>query len=159
MTRTAIVLAKVFILVLMLGGLLTQAVMLPIAASQSAEQFPEVAYLQPPILALCILFVFCGQIVLGCVWMLLSLARRDSIFSGRAFGYVDVMIGALVVAAAVVIVVLLIIGFAAGSGTPGLVYPGIGASLGCVALALVLVVMRGLLVKASVQESYLAEVV
>ena len=159
MTRTAIILSKLFIFLLVLSGLLVQAVLLPIQAGQSAQQFPEVAFLQAPILALGILFVACGQVVLGCVWVLLSLVRRDAIFSGRAFTYVDIMIGALVVAGAAIVVALLTIGLTANAGPPGIVFPAVGVALGCAALALVLVVMRGLLVRASEQEHYLAEVV
>jgi hypothetical protein len=158
-TRTAIVLSKVFIFLLALAGLLLQAVLLPLQASQSAQQFPEVAFLHIPILVLSILVVVCGHVVLGCVWFLLSLVRRDAIFSERAFRFVDIMIGALVVAGAAILAVLLTIGLSAHAGPPGVVFPGAGIALCCAALALVLVVMRGLLVKATEQERYLAEVV
>lgn len=159
MTRIAIVLSKAFIIALLLMGLLMQAVLLPLLASQSAWRFPEVGFLQAPILILSILFVVCGQVVLACVWVLLSLVRRDAIFSGRAFRYVDVMIGALLVAGGIVVAVLLTLAMTANAGPPGVVYPGIVAAASCAALALILVVMRGLLVKASEQEHYLAEVV
>jgi hypothetical protein len=158
-TRTAIIFAKAFILVIALAGLFLQAVLLPIQASQSADQFPELIFLQAPILALCILAVTCGQVVLGCVWVLLSLVSRDAIFSERAFRFVDIMVGALVAASATLITVLVTIGLAANAGPPGIVIPGAGLALCCAALALVLVVMRGLLVKATEQARYLAEVV
>jgi hypothetical protein len=158
-THTAIVFAKAFILVLALAGLLLQTVLLPLQASQSAHQFPELASLQVPVLVLTILAVACGQVVLGCVWLLLSLVRRDAIFSERAFRFVDVMIGALVVASATLTAVLVTIGLSANAGPPGVLIPGAGLALCCAALALVLVVMRGLLVKATEQARYLAEVV
>lgn len=159
MTRTAIVLSKVFIVLLALAGLLAQAVFLPLQASLSASLFPEASFLHAPILTLCILFVLCGHVVLGCVWMLLSLVDRNTIFTSRAFVYVDVMIGALVVAPLLAVAAYVVIMVTAHAGPPGLVLLTLGATLGCITLALVLVVMRSLLVKASAQESYLAEVV
>lgn len=159
MTRTAVLLSKVFIVLLILAGLLVQAVILPLQASVSAERFAEVAFLQAPVLTLCVLFVLCAQVVLGCVWILLSLVGRDAIFSARAFKYVDIMIGALLVAPVLAIAAFLSIVLTANAGHPSLFLLTLSACLACIALALVLVVMRGLLVKASAQESYLAEVV
>ena len=159
MNRKAIVLSKVFIFLIALAGLLLQTVLLPFQASQSAEQFPELASLQIPLLVLSILAIVCGQVVLACVWLLLSLVRRDAIFSERAFPLVDLMIGALVVASAIIVAELATIGLTANAGPPRIVIPGAGVALSCAALALVLVVMRGLLRKATEQERYLAEVV
>lgn len=158
MTRAAIVLSKILISVLTVAGLLTQIVLLPVQASDSARLFPEVAFLQVPILTLGILFVACGQVVLASTWALLSLVARDAIFSTRSFRYVDVMIASLLVAVGLVFAVLVIMA-GAGASHPGVFYPGVAAASGCAALALVLVVMRGLLAKASEQERYLEEVV
>lgn len=159
MTRTAIGLSKVFIVLLALAGLLVQAVILPLQASQSAYLFPEAAFLQAPILTLCILFVLCGQVVLACVWVLLSLVRDAVIFTAPAFRYVDIMIGALIVAPILAVVAFFVIVVTANAGPPALFLLTAGAALGCITLALVLVVMRSLLVLASAQQSYLAEVV
>ncbi len=159
MNQAAIVLSKVFVVLLMVAGVLLQAVILPVLAAESAAQFPEVAFLEAPILVLCVLFVLCGEVVLVCVWVLLSLVARDAIFSARAFTYVDVMIAALIVAPALAVAAALVMILSANVGPPGLLLLAFGVTLGCIALALVLVVMRGLLVKASEQESYLAEVV
>jgi len=69
------------------------------------------------------------------------------------------MFGTLLVAGGIVVAVLLTLAMTANAGPPGVVYPGIVAAASCAALALTLVVMRGLLVKASEQEHYLSEVV
>lgn len=159
MTRAAIVLSRIFLVLVALAGLFVQVVLLPIQATESAAEFPEVDFLRIPILILGILFVVCGQVVVVCVWALLSLVRHDAIFSNRAFKFVDTMIGSLAVAAAIVIATLLILEVTADAGPPGLFVLAIGVAMGCAALALVLVVMRSLLVKASEQAQFLEEVV
>lgn len=159
MTRAAIVLSRIFLVLVALAGLFVQVVLLPIQATESAAEFPEVDFLRIPILILGILFVVCGQVVVVCVWALLSLVRHDAIFSNRAFKFVDTMIGSLAVAAAIVIATLLIFEVTADAGPPGLFVLAIGVAMGCAALALVLVVMRSLLVKASEQAQFLEEVV
>lgn len=159
MTRTAIVLSKVFLVLVALSGIFVQVVLLPIQGSESARDAPDLAFLHIPVLVLGILFVLCGQVVLACIWMLLSLVRHDAIFDRRAFKYVDTMIIALLVAAAIIVVTLLTLEVSADAGAPGLFVLALGVAMACTALALVLFVMRGLLVKASEQAQYLAEVV
>src|SRR5690606_31472670 len=116
-----------------LAGLFVQVVLLPIQATESAAEFPEVDFLRIPILILGILFVVCGQVVVVCVWALLSLVRHDAIFSNRAFKFVDTMIGSLAVAAAIVIATLLILEVTADAGPPGLFVLAIGVAMGCAA--------------------------
>ncbi|AWB89744.1 DUF2975 domain-containing protein [Homoserinimonas hongtaonis] len=159
MTRAAIALSKVFLVLVALAGVFVQVVLLPIQAAESAAEFPEVEFLRIPILVLGILFVACGQVVVVCVWALLSLVRRDAIFSTRAFKYVDTMIASLALATAIVVAILLILQLTADAGPPGLVVLALGVATACAALALVLIVMRRLLAKASEQAQYLDEVV
>jgi hypothetical protein len=158
-TRTAIVLSKIFIALIVAAGIFVQSVILPIQASESAAADPELTFLRVPLLVMGILFVLCGQIVVICVWVLLSLVRRDVIFSSRAFRYVDTMIGALLSAAALIAIALLTMELTADAGEPGLFVLALGVACACAALALVVFVMRGLLVKASEQARYLDEVV
>lgn len=157
MTRTAIALSKLFIVVLAAGGVLVQMLLLPMQADESAALFPEVAFLKTPFLILGVLFVLCGQVVLFCIWMLLSLVRENAIFSARAFKYVNTMIGSLVVATLIVVAVPVILDLTSDASPPPFLF--IGGAFACAGLALVLVVMRSLLVKASEQAHYLAEVV
>ena len=159
MTRTAIVLSKLFIAMIVAAGLFVQFVMLPIQAAESAADHPDLEFLRIPLLVTGILFVICGQVVMVCVWILLSLSRRDAIFSSRAFRYVDIMIGALLVAAALIVVALLTMEITADAGEPGFFVLALGVALACAALALIVFVLRGLLVKASEQARYLDEVV
>ncbi|MFU8946366.1 DUF2975 domain-containing protein [Mycetocola zhadangensis] len=159
MTRTAIVLSKIFIAMIIAAGLFVQLVILPIQASESAAAHPDLEFLRIPLLVLGVLFVLCGQVVVLCVWVLLSLVRHEAIFSARAFTYVDIAIGALLAAAGLIVVALLTMELTADAGEPGLFVVALGVAFSCAALALVVYVMRGLLVKASEQAQYLDEVV
>lgn len=159
MTRTAIVLSKIFIALIIAAGLFVQLIILPVQASESAAASPDLEFLRVPLLVIGVLFVLCGQIVVSCVWVLLSLIRKEAIFSRRAFKYVDIMIGALLAGAALIFLALLTMELTADAGEPGLFVLALGVAFGCAALALVIFVMRGLLVKASEQAHYLDEVV
>ncbi len=158
MQSTTIVLLKALIGVLLAMIVACQVFIVPAVAAQSAWRFHEVAYLQVPGIVVGILFLACVQVVLICVWRLLSLVRRDAIFSERAFPEVDVSLGAVAVATFLVVVTLVTLtaaGVRNGSITL-LCVLGIVVGAG---LSLLIVVMRGLLHKASVLEHDLSEVV
>ena len=87
------------------------------------------------------------QVALVCVWQLVKMVRRGTVFSNAAFRYVDVMIGAMVAAALVWFVVT-------GINAPGqrddpgvtLIMGGIG--VGILGVALLVLVLRMLLAQA-----------
>ena len=159
MTQVTIAASKALIAFMLVGAVFVQAVILPVLAGQMAEIYPEVEYLRIPFTVVAVLVVVSAEVVLLCLWTLLSMVRKGSLFSRSAFTYVNLIIGALLVAAALsagVIVVLLVV---VQAGPPGVIYPLFAGVAGCAALALVVLVMRGLLKKASQQESFLAEVI
>lgn len=157
MHRRTILGVKVLIIVLIALLLLSQIVLLPIAAAALALAAPQVAYLGTACLIVAIAFVGCVEVVLVCVWRLLSLVRASSIFSRRSFVSVDVILTAVLVATALIAASLIaVVMVAAPFGV--LVLCGIGVTVGA-GLALVVVVMRGLLRQASQLESDLSEVV
>jgi hypothetical protein len=99
------------------------------------------------------------------VWMLLTMVQRDAIFTSRAFRWVDVIIGASVVST------LLALGVAGHLATAEIPSPGdgmdvesalaaatVGVAVGA-AFAMLMVVMRSLLHKATSLQSEMAEVV
>ena len=96
--------------------------------------------------------------VLVCVWRLLTLVRADSIFTPRAFVWVDVSLGAVVFATVLVVATL---GFllTAPAGSPSIVLLCLLGIVVGAGLSLLLVVLRGLLRKASQLEHDLSEVV
>jgi hypothetical protein len=87
------------------------------------------------------------QVIGVCVWRLVTMVRRGTVFSHAAFRYVDVVIGAIVAAALVWFVV-------AGVNAPGqrddpgvtVIMGGIG--VGILGVALIVLVLRMLLAQA-----------
>ncbi|MCX5173545.1 DUF2975 domain-containing protein [Streptomyces antibioticus] len=87
------------------------------------------------------------QVALVCVWRLVSMVRRGTVFSHAAFRYVDVIIGAIVAAALVWFTVT-------GLNAPGqrddpgvtLIMGGIGVAI--LGIALIVLVLRMLLAQA-----------
>lgn len=158
MNRITIVSLKALIGLLLALLLLCQVAVVPSIASQMADRIPPLAYLQWPGIIAAALFVLCLQVALACVWRLLTLTREGVIFNARAFRYVDVILAAIVVATVVVLGSLVVI-TNAGAATPSLALLGVlGVVVGSM-LALLVVVLRGLLRKATQLESDLAEVV
>ncbi|WP_439593695.1 DUF2975 domain-containing protein [Microbacterium sp.] len=158
MHRSTIAVLKVIIAALLLLLVCCQVFIVPAVAAQSAWRYHEIAYLQIPGIVVGILFLLCVQIVLVCVWRLLSLVREDSIFSESAFPDVDVSLGA-VVGATVLVVVTLVTLIATGVMTPSIALLCVLGVVVGAGLSLLVVVLRGLLRKASRLEHDLSEVV
>jgi len=158
MHRTAIATLKALIVVMILLILACQAFIVPGVAEQTALMNPEFAFLKVPGILITVAFLLCVQLALVCVWRLLSLVRGSVIFSQDAFKWVDGIL-VLVVAATLLIlgsfITLQAVGVASGSVN---VICALGVILGA-GFALLVVVLRGLLRKASQLEQDLAEVV
>jgi hypothetical protein len=100
-----------------------------------------------------VLGVLTLQVTAVCIWRLLSMVRRDTVFSRGAFRYVDVVIGAIATAS-VLVFGIAVVGAVANRTTPGdEVAPGVvglvcGAALVVAGVALIVLVLRMLLAKA-----------
>jgi hypothetical protein len=142
------VLALQVVIVLMLAGcLFVQVVMVPLLATDLRELDPDFAYLRTPFLVLTVLGVGTVQVVLFCVWRLVTMVRRGTVFSPAAFRYVHIVIGAFLVAALLVFGVAVLL--APGDPVPpGMVLLVCGASLAILGVALVVLVLRMLLAQA-----------
>ncbi|MFS0884450.1 DUF2975 domain-containing protein [Aeromicrobium sp. 179-A 4D2 NHS] len=105
-----------------------------------------------------VLGVLTLQVVAVCVWRLLSMVAHGTVFSHRAFRYVDVVIGAIAAAAALIFAVAVVARFA-NHATPGdEVAPGLvglicGFALVAAGVALVVYVMRTLLAQAVARDA------
>lgn len=106
-----------------------------------------------------VLGVACLQVVGVCVWRLLTMVRRGSVFSRRAFPYVDVVIGALATEA-VVVLGIAVVAWLDNRNTPpsGEDAPGLVVLIGLMSLvvggvALVVYVLRLLLAQAVALDS------
>lgn len=93
------------------------------------------------------------QVVAVCIWRLLTMVRRGTVFSPAAFRYVDLVIAAIGTASVLVFAVAVVARFA-NHATPGdEVAPGLvglicGLALVVAGVALVVYVMRTLLAQA-----------
>lgn len=81
-----------------------------------------------------------------CVWRLLTLVHRDSVFSKSAFGYVNTLVGTFVAASLLAFTLAALL--APGEAAPGLVGLIGGAGLVLAGFALLVSVMRRLLTQA-----------
>ena len=158
--RTPLVLAvRILIVIMVLGCLVAMGLLLPLFGSQTVEMFPEVAHLFWPVLFLTEAFMVAALVVLVSMWVLVGMAGRDAVFSARAFRWVDAIIAAFLVAGLIAfgtsawIVGVLNIG---GAATGML---GLAATVGSLAGAALMALMRGLLTQATAMQDYLAEVV
>lgn len=158
MNRTTIVVLKTLIAILIALLLFCQLFVIPATVSSLAQIYPEFAQLVVPGIVVGGVFALCAQVLLVCVWRLITLVRVDSIFTERAFVWVDVAIGAVALATVLVVTALVILQIAGASPPSISLLCLIGAIVGA-GLSLLLGVMRGLLRKASQLEHDLSEVV
>lgn len=148
MSIKAILALRVAIVLAFLGLVFGQAVVIPNFAAELREASPETTAQSWVLLVAGILALLAGQVALVAIWKLLTMVRRDSVFSGAAFKLVDLFIWAAGTAA------VLALGFAPGvfaiaeaEDAPGLVFIGLAPAGMAAGLALLMVVMRGLLAK------------
>ena len=150
-TLTILVLRIVLALVLA-GSVFVQVVMVPLLANDLDELNADHAYLRTPLLVFAVLGIVAIQVVLVCVWRLVTMVRRGTVFSDAAFRYVDVVIGA--VAAASLLTFGLGVVLAPGEAVaPGVVLLIGGAAVLIAGIALIVLVMRMLLAQAVARDA------
>jgi hypothetical protein len=132
------------------GSLFVQVRMVPLLSTDLEEAGTE-----PGVRILALVIVVLGiatvQVTLICVWRLLAMVRRGTVFSHAAFRYVDVIFGAVV--AASVLVFALAVMLAPGDAAPGVVLLICGASLLIAGVAMVILVLRALLAQAVARDA------
>ncbi|WP_411070295.1 DUF2975 domain-containing protein [Streptomyces sp. cmx-4-25] len=137
---------------LLAGSVFVEAVMVPLLAADLNGLRPEYAHLRTPVLVLLVLGALTAQTVLVCVWRLVTMVRRGTVFSHGAFRYVDVVTGAF--AAGAVLVFAFAVLLAPGEAVaPGVVLLICGASLAVLGVALIVLVLRMLLAQAVEREA------
>jgi hypothetical protein len=134
------------VLVLVLTGtVLLQALMVWVLVSGSD---PEDGSL--PLTALrviTILGMISVQVIGVCVWRLVTMVRRGTVFSHAAFRYVDIVIGAIM-AAALVWFVVTAVNAPGQRDDPGVTVIMGGIGVGILGVALIVLVLRMLLAQA-----------
>ncbi|MEV6177298.1 DUF2975 domain-containing protein [Streptomyces sp. NPDC052016] len=150
---------------LLAGSVFVQAVMVPLLAVDLSGLRADVSYLRVPLLVIVVLWVLTCQVVLVCVWRLVTMVRRGTVFSDAAFRYVDVVTGAIVAAALLVFALGVVL--APGEAVaPGVVLLVGGVGVAVLGVALIVLVLRMLLaqavardVEAARMQAELAEVI
>lgn len=135
-----------------------QTLLVPMIAAGLARTAPEFSELQIPGILLVAALLASGQVILVCVWRLLTFVFHDTVFAPQSFRWVDAIIASLVVAGVIVVVGMTVISDAQ-AGSPFLALTGMLALITLAGLALVVFVMRGLLVQATSLRQEMAEVV
>lgn len=124
-----------------------QVLSLPGQFAYRAEQDPEMAYLRWPATAVSVFWVLCVEVVIVCTWKLLTLVRRDRIFSPVSLSWVNGIVWATAAAWVVLVGVWLYVGFHASD--PGLPLLLTLAVTGVAVLGLLMLVLRALLRQAT----------
>ena len=145
MGKLTILALRIVIAMVLAGSLFVQVRMVPLLSNDLVEagapDGPRVA-----LLAIVVLGILCVQVVSVCVWRLLTMVRRGTVFSHGAFRFVDIIFGAIALAAVLVFGTAVIL--APGETAPGIVMLICGAALMIGGVALVVLVMRTLLAQA-----------
>lgn len=147
MGKLTVLALRAVIVALLAGSVFVQTVMVALLANDLKDLDADIAYLRVPILVITVLAIVTAQVVLVCVWRLVTMVRRGTVFAHAAFRYVNVVIGAIVAAA----LLIFTLGAILAPGDP--VAPGIvlligGLGVAVLGVVLVVVVLRMLLAQA-----------
>lgn len=159
MTSKVIVSLRSLLIIIALGTVVSQVAVVPFLATESADQAPEFAYLKIPYTVVAVVILVCIEIALFTLWNLLSLVAHNEIFSSRAFFHVNTIISASVGVTVLLGALLLHVVFVAQTGPFGLVAALAAALVMGITFILLMIVMRALLLQATVFRTELAEVV
>jgi hypothetical protein len=152
MGRLAILALRAVIALMFASLLVVQGMIIPAIGRDLDEAGSEVAHLRWPMVIILFLGVLAVQVALVCIWQLLTMVRRDTVFSAAAFRYVDVIIGAAVGMTLLAMVLSFIL--APGETVaPGIVLLIVIGGMGTAGIALLVLVLRVLLAKAVALDS------
>ena len=147
MGKLTIIALRVVIALCLVGSLFVQVVLVPLFW---VDLEGEALWGRITLVVIIVLGILTMQVSAICIWQLLSMVRKGSVFSNAAFRYVDVVFGA--VAAASVLFFILAAVLAPGGTAPGIVGLIGGLGLAVAGVALVVLVLRMLLEQALSRE-------
>ncbi|MFC0004068.1 DUF2975 domain-containing protein [Micromonospora siamensis] len=145
--RLAVTALRVVLAVLFAVLIPFETLSLPGQFAYLARQNPDEAYLRWPSTAVTVFWVVCVQVVIVATWKLLTLVRRDRIFTEGALVWVDVIVWAIAAAWLTLVGVFLWVGLRADD--PGPIVAFFLMTAGVTVLGLLMVVMRALLRQAT----------
>lgn len=144
MGSLAVLALRTVLAIALAGSLFVQAVMVPLLWVDLDE---APAAVRVPVVVIVVLGIVTMQVSAVCVWRLLTMVRRGTVFSHAAFRYVDIVIGAIATASALTFA--LAVTLAPGEAVaPGVVLLICGVSLVVAGVALIVFVLRMLLAQA-----------
>lgn len=151
MGRLMVVAVRAVLAMMLAGSVFVQVVMVPLIVIDMDEAEGDLSHLAIPFVAIVILGIATAQVTVVCVWRLVTMVRRGTVFSPAAFRYVDIIIGAA--GAAAMLAFALAVLFAPGEAVPpGIVLLICGGSVVAIGIGLVVLVMRTLLSQAISRE-------
>jgi len=147
MARLTVRWLRAVLVVLLAGSVLMQTLMVALLFIDPEDGGDLAAYQRAWAVVITVLGVVTVQVVLVCVWRLVTMVERGTVFSHAAFRFVDVVIGAIVAAALLVFAfaVVLVPGEAV---PPGGILLMCGAAVAVLGVALIVLVLRLLLAQA-----------
>jgi hypothetical protein len=148
---------RIFLALLFLVLIPFEVFSLPGQFAHLAGESPEQAYLRWPATAVTVFWVLCVQVVIVATWRLLSLVRKDRIFTEASLVWVDVIVWAIAAGWLVLGVVLVLVGLHADD--PGPIVLLFLLAVGVTVLGLLMVVMRALLRQATALRTDLEAVI
>ncbi|HZF90263.1 DUF2975 domain-containing protein [Streptomyces sp.] len=142
MGRLTVLALRAVLVGLLAGSVFVQGVMVPLLAADLSD-----FGLRTPVIVIVLLGVVTAQVVLVCVWRLVTMVRRGTVFSHGAFRYVHTVIGAMTAAALLVFALGVVL--APGEAVaPGVVLLIGGVGVAVLGVALIVLVLRMLLAQA-----------
>ncbi|MFC9455726.1 DUF2975 domain-containing protein [Streptomyces sp. NPDC056637] len=145
MGKLAVRALRVVLAVVLTGTVFVQVSMLWVLVSGNDPEDGSIPL--TPLRLITILGMVSAQVALVCVWRLVTMVRRGTVFSHAAFRYVDAVIGAIV-AAALMWFAVTVINAPGQRDDPGVTVIMGGIGLAILGVALIVLVLRMLLAQA-----------
>ncbi|MEU4252993.1 DUF2975 domain-containing protein [Amycolatopsis sp. NPDC026612] len=155
--RRAVAALRVFLVVLFGILVVFQTLSLPGGIAYHTQQNPHDADLRWPLTAIAVFLVLCVEVVVVATWKLLTLVKKDRIFTSASLKWVDAIVWAVAAAWLVLAGMLVFVGFNADDpGMPMLLFL---VTTGVTVIGLLMVVLRALLRQATALRSDLEAVI
>ncbi|OXM67614.1 DUF2975 domain-containing protein [Amycolatopsis vastitatis] len=155
--KWAVAALRIFLVVLFGVLLVFQTLSLPGGIAYHTQQNPHDAPLRWPLTAIAVFLVLCVQVILVATWKLLTLVKKDRIFTTASLKWVDAIVWAVGAAWVVFAGMLIFVGFNADD--PGMPMVLFLVTVGITVIGLLMVVMRALLRQATALRSDMEAVI
>lgn len=157
MNRVTVLMIRALIVVLIAAVIGFQGVLVMASLGTASPEIPDGMDL---VIWGCMFgFALCVEVVLVCVWRLVTLARAERIFNAASFAWVNTALIAVLAATAFTVAASVTVAVAGVGVPPGIPLAGLVLALFGLGLALVILVMCALLRQATALERELAVVV